>query len=174
MKMASTTGKLIPPMMWAQRKDKLFLTINLEDVKSPEIKLDEKKLYFSGTKGANSADQVNYEYTVEFFEDIDPAESKYGVLPRHIPMVLMKKSSDGPFWPRLTKEKTRMPQLKTDFDKWKEEDDSDVDDNNDMKIEDMMSQMGNFGGAADMGADIEGVEADDEDSDDEKLPDLES
>lgn len=101
---------------------------------------------------------MQYEYTIELFEDIVPAESKYGVLPRHIPMVLMKKSIEGPFWPRLTKEKVRMPQLKTDFDKWKEEDDSDIDDDKEMKIEDMMSQMGNFGGGADLGGDIGGAD----------------
>lgn len=35
-----------PSVMWAQRADKVYLTINLEDCKSPDIKIDEEKLFF--------------------------------------------------------------------------------------------------------------------------------
>jgi hypothetical protein len=35
-----------PLVVWAQRKDLVFLTIRLEDTTNPEIKLDEEKMYF--------------------------------------------------------------------------------------------------------------------------------
>ena len=37
---------LHPLVLWAQRKDIIFLTIRLEDTTNPEIKLDEEKMYF--------------------------------------------------------------------------------------------------------------------------------
>ena len=36
-------------------------------------------------------------------------ESKYAVLPRNIPMML-KKKEEGPYWPRLLKEKQKVVQ----------------------------------------------------------------
>ena len=35
-----------PLVVWAQRKDIVFMTIRLEDTVSPEIKLDEENMYF--------------------------------------------------------------------------------------------------------------------------------
>lgn len=39
---------------------------------------------------------------------------------------MLKKKEDGPFWPHLTKLKQRYHWLKVNFNKWKEEDDSDL------------------------------------------------
>lgn len=36
----------------------------------------------------------------------------------------MKKKEEGPYWPQLTKEKKKYHWLKVDFNKWKDEDDS--------------------------------------------------
>jgi len=61
--------------------------------------------------------------------------------------------------------------LKTDFDKWRDEDDSDVDESKDAAFEDMMGKMGDYNG---LGAGHDDAEiANDDDSDDEELPDLE-
>jgi hypothetical protein len=38
--------------------------------------------------------------------------------------LILKKKEDGPFWPQLTKEKQKFHWLKVDFNKWKDEDDS--------------------------------------------------
>jgi hypothetical protein len=38
----------------------------------------------------------------------------------------LEKKETGPFWERLLKEKTKYHWLKTDFNKWKDEDESDV------------------------------------------------
>ncbi|XP_013390948.1 prostaglandin E synthase 3 [Lingula anatina] len=172
--MAGTNGKLHPEVMWAQRDDKLFLTINLADVrkKDAKIELKEDKLIFSGNGGPEKHD---YEAEIEFYAAVKPEESKYTVQARNIPMVIKKKES-GPYWPRLIKNKQKVHWLKTDFAKWKDEDDSDIDDKEDMNFEEMMSQMGGFKGGSGM-QDLEGMEAspenEEEDSDDEELPDLE-
>lgn len=38
--------------------------------------------------------------------------------------IVLKKKDEGPYWPQLTKEKKKYHWLKVDFNKWKDEDDS--------------------------------------------------
>lgn len=38
--------------------------------------------------------------------------------------MVLKKKDDGPYWQQLTKEKQKFHWLKVDFNKWKDEDDS--------------------------------------------------
>merc|ERR1711893_360604 len=166
-------SRLHPAVIWAQRNDKLYLTINLEDCTNPTIKLEEDKLYFMSKGGP---DKKEYEVNIEFFKPINPEESKYTVFPRNIPMLIVKKE-EGPYWPRLLKDTTKQHWLKTDFAKWRNEDDSDTEaGGEDQNFEDMMKQMGSFnaggGGVPGMGADFS-PPPEDEDSDDEDLPDLE-
>ena len=40
------TCRLHPAVIWAQRVDKIYLTINVEDCKSPEIKMEPNAVYF--------------------------------------------------------------------------------------------------------------------------------
>jgi hypothetical protein len=58
-------------------------------------------------------------------------------------MVLRKYNSDQEYWPRLQKEKGKLNFLKTDFDRWIDEDEQDEKstDMNDMNFMDF-SQMG--------------------------------
>lgn len=51
-------------------------------------------------------------------------------------MILQKKES-GPFWPHLTKLKEKYHWLKINFNKWKEEDDSDIDAENEDNLEEV-------------------------------------
>ncbi|KAK2184888.1 hypothetical protein NP493_249g04016 [Ridgeia piscesae] len=165
--MAGEPHRIPPPVIWAQRNDKVYVTICLPDCSNPTIKLEEDKLYFFGKGGP---EQKEYEMTMEFYKEVNPEESKYVVLPRHIP-IMVRKKEDGPYWPHLMKQ-AKAHWLKTDFDKWRDEDDSDAEEGQDMQLEEMMRSMGNFnGGSPDMG---EGPPPDEEeDSDDEELPDLE-
>lgn len=159
------TDKHLPAVIWAQRADKLYVTINVEDCKNADVKFESDKLIFQGVGGP---DKLNYEITIPFYAEIDPSQSKYVILPRHIPMVIRKKET-GSFWPRLLKEAKKAHWLKTDFEKWRDEDDSDFENNkDDDDFEEMMTKMGNFN-AASAGDDVQH----EEDSDDEDLPDLE-
>lgn len=155
--------KHLPPVVWAQRNDKLYVTINVEDCKGASVKFDNNSLQFSGKGGKQNLD---YEVKLDFYGEIDGEKSKFAILPRHVPVVVVKKEG-GPYWPRLLKETTKVHWLKTDFDKWRDEDDSDVDDSKDAAFEDMMNDMGSYKGTG------EDLGNDDDDSDDEELPDLE-
>lgn len=45
----SSSAVNIAPVKWAQRKDSLYITISLADVKDHKIELTEKKLTFTGS-----------------------------------------------------------------------------------------------------------------------------
>jgi len=161
-----------PPCIWAQRNDKVYLTIQVNDLQDAKIELQETTLHITGKGGV---DKKNYDVTIEFYKEVDIATSKYVVQSRNIPMVIMKK--DDEFWPSLMKDKKKAHWLKTDFDKWREEDDSEDEGGDDMQLEDMMKNMGNFnggaGGPGEEGEYGEDMPEEEDDSDDEDLPDLE-
>ena len=80
------------------------------------MKLDLKptSLTFSGYSDSKKA---TYAVELEFYDEIDPDESKINHTGRDIEMVLRKKELKDEFWPRLLKDKERRHFLKTDFDK---------------------------------------------------------
>ena len=65
---------LPPPVAWAQRKNVIFLTICVEDCKTPTITIEEDKVYFKGTGGTEKKD---YEYTYELFNNVDKEVSTW-------------------------------------------------------------------------------------------------
>jgi len=156
-----------PTVLWAQRKDRVLVSIQLEDVQNEKISVDDAKLTFSG----KSRDKL-YEINLEFNNSIVPEESKQRKGGREYYFDLKKKET-GPFWPRLLKDKTKHQNIKIDFNRWKDEDESDEEGGgmyDDANLEDMMRQMGT--GGDDDGFDP-GEGPDSEDSDDEEIPELE-
>jgi hypothetical protein len=149
-------------------------------------------------KGHSSTKNVTYQVELNLYGEIDPHESKVNHTDRDIEMVLRKKELAEEYWPRLLKDKGKVgsqisPQymqatdltklqvhfLRTDFDKWVDEDEQDANPD-----EDFMSQYGGntaFGGGGDggfgnidfskLGAGPGGDPAAPDDSDEEDLPD---
>lgn len=121
----SNQPKRPPLVLWAQRADKVFLTIELEDCKNPNINLESNKLYFKGKSDSiqQDADHSEHEVTIEFYKPINVKDSKHSVRARGTEFVIIKEESS--WWPRLLKDSTKQHWLKVDFPKWKDEDDSD-------------------------------------------------
>ncbi|KAF3043463.1 hypothetical protein E8E12_008965 [Didymella heteroderae] len=192
-----STPTVTPEVTWAQRssaddpeKNYIFLTIVAADVPESDLKLDLQptKLSFKGT---STSKKVTYAVDLEFFAEIDPKESKIQHSGRDVTLVLRKKELKEEFWPRLLKDKAKVHFLKTNFDKWVDEDEQDEAPADD----EMMNQMnpmggdGGFGGidfsklgaAQGMGGlpgmggmpGMEGLEGEDSDDDDEDMPELE-
>lgn len=132
--------------MWAQRKNLVSLTINVEDCKEPVITVEPTKVHFKGTGGP---DKKTYEVTIDLFGEINTEvsyrelchhgyfismlsyqESKYYVRERSIDFFL-KKKEEGPYWPSLFKDKKKVHWLKIDFNRWRDEDDSEPEENGD-------------------------------------------
>ncbi|XP_078690083.1 very-long-chain (3R)-3-hydroxyacyl-CoA dehydratase 3-like isoform X2 [Branchiostoma floridae x Branchiostoma belcheri] len=114
-------GVYTPFVYWAQRKDKLSLKVDLRDVSDPNVQLDEYGLTFRaygfGAKGQNE-----YGFQMDFFKQVDPEKSMYRTTPQGVEFMLMKQ--DKQWWSRLVEQEKRPGFLKVDFDKWRDEGDS--------------------------------------------------
>jgi hypothetical protein len=95
----------------------VYLTISVLDL--IDYKAD---ISATGIKFTGKANDVNYGVELELFEEIDVDNSTQHETDRGMFLVLRKKELKEEYWPRLTKAKTRLPYVKTDFDKWVDED----------------------------------------------------
>ncbi|XP_024528614.1 uncharacterized protein OsI_027940 isoform X6 [Selaginella moellendorffii] len=150
-----------PEIVWAQHSERVFLTIELPDAKSPVVKIEPQgKLKFSATAGASDE---KYEVELELFKEINVEASKISTGARQIFVVIEK--AEKMWWPRLIKGEGRAPPyLKVDWNKWVDEDEE--------------NEVGGGGGAEDFelgglgdlsNFDMGGNEADSDDE--ETLPD---
>ena len=114
------TKTQFPMLKWAQRKDRLFVTINVVHSKKPIVDLtDGKRIKYQGTDGT-----VNYAFDIELYDEISKEESKYTLESRNIFLNLKKKTS-GPYWPRLLKDEKKYHWIEVDWMYFTEEDEED-------------------------------------------------
>ncbi|KAH7146416.1 HSP20-like chaperone [Dactylonectria macrodidyma] len=134
-----------PEVLWAQRssiadaeKNFVYLTITAPDVPKSDIKLDLKPtgLTFTGT---STTLKKTFHLDVEFYAEIVPEASRINHTGKNIEMKLQKKELKEEYWPRLFKDAARLHYLKTDFDKWVDEDEQNE------NAEEDMSQFGGMG-----------------------------
>lgn len=105
------------------------LSLSLTHIQDPEISLDNVNgtghISFKGKAHSHATGPEEHGYSIELdlFGEIDPADSKQATTDRTILLIIAKKE-EGPHWPRLLKEKGKVPQyIKTDWSKWVDEDD---------------------------------------------------
>ncbi|KAI8463574.1 MAG: putative Hsp90 binding co-chaperone [Monoraphidium minutum] len=185
---AQMAGKT-PNVLWAQRPNCVFLTIDVQDVKDPKLELANEedgkhaKLSFAGA----AADGTAYALDLELYGAVDKDASKFNTIPRHIFLVLEKAEAGS--WPRLTKGPSKGDKhIKVDWDKWVDSDEEPEDDIDmsgmggmpgmdmggmgGMDIQKLLAQMGGGAGMGGMGGGEEGEGG--SDSDDDELPPLEA
>jgi hypothetical protein len=138
----TTTPHLV---LWAQRSSKvdpaknfIYLTISVPDVPASNLKLDLKSQSLTFTGHSDSLKKT-YHLELEFYAEIDEAESKVNHTGKNVELKLRKKELDEAYWPRLLKDSKKVHFLKTDFDKWVDEDEQ-----NEAPEEDF-SQFGGMG-----------------------------
>jgi len=188
-----------PEVLWAQRssstepeKNYVYLTISVPDVPPKSLKLDLKPTGLTFT-GASESKKTTYHLDMDFYAEIDVENSKTHHTPANVQMILRKKELKEEFWPRLLKDPAKVHYLRTDFDKWVDEDEQ-----NEAPEDDYMNQLGGGGGLGEDGGfggidfsklgggggDMPGMEGlgagdegaddnDEEDEDDDEMPDLE-
>ncbi|KAL9613561.1 MAG: hypothetical protein Q9167_001894 [Letrouitia subvulpina] len=185
-----------PEVTWAQRssattaeKNLIYLTIAAPDVPKIDLDLTSTSLKFTGT---SETKKTTYHVELEFWAEIDIENSKTHHTSRDVFFVLRKKESKEEYWPRLLKEDKKMHFLKTDFDKWVDEDEQEggIDDDlggmgggmPGMGMEGLGADGGfgnidfsKLGAGAGAGADMGGMggEGADDDEDDDDMPGLE-
>ena len=138
-------------VLWAQRssatdaeKNYIHLTISVPDCKKEDMKLDLKPTGLS-FEGKSDSLKKTYKLDLEFLNEIDVDNSKIHHTSKNIEMVLRKKELNEEFWPRLLKGAEKVHFLKTNFDKWVDEDEQE-----DAPEEDF-GGMGGMGGGEGMG-----------------------
>ncbi|WFD27757.1 p23 chaperone protein wos2 [Malassezia nana] len=186
----------VPEILWAQRssasepeKNVIMLTINVPNMKPEATKceLTTNALHFESTIEADASKGIvgnKYVFDLDFFEEVVPAESKQHLTAKSLYLLIRKEKAQEEYWPRLTKEKVRLHNVKTDFDKWVDEDEQ-AEKPDDMGMggfdPSMLSAMG--GGAGGMGGmDLEsmmsqmggGADAPDFDDEDDEGEDAEA
>merc|ERR1712034_81352 len=158
---SNMSSAAVPEVLWAQRS-----SATKGDLTSTSLKF-ESTVQGDASKGIEGH---KYTFNIDFFENILPAESKQHLTSKCLYLVLRKEKKQEEYWPRLTKEKVRLHNVKTDFDKWVDEDEQDeANEAGDMPfpggmdMNALMSQMGGGAGGMDFG----GMDHDAEDDDDE-------
>lgn len=114
-----------PTVKWAQRTDKVYITIDLPDAQDVKLKLEpEGKFFFSATSGS---DKIPYEVDIDLYDKVDVNDSKASVGLRNI--CYLVKKAENKWWSRLLKQGGKPPIfLKVDWDKWIDEDEEGKDD----------------------------------------------
>ncbi|KAF9601050.1 hypothetical protein IFM89_015035 [Coptis chinensis] len=144
-----------PEVLWAQRSEKVYLTIALPDAKNVSVKSDAQGLFSFSAMGAQGE---SFDFSLALYGTTDPEGCKVSVGSRNI-ICSIQKEQKG-WWNRLLKSDEKpAPYIKVDWNKWCDEDEEESL-NSDLSSED--------DGAADNG--------EDESSDEEGmlyLPDLE-
>jgi hypothetical protein len=85
------------------------------------MKLDLKPTGLTFT-GHSDTLKKTYHLELEFFAEIDDKASKTNHTGKNVEIKLQKKDLDEAYWPRLLKEAKKVHFLRTDFDKWVDED----------------------------------------------------
>ena len=127
-------------MYWAQSNSDITLRVDLKDVKDPDITIEEEEIEFSCV-GVGSQGQQKYEFLLEFYLPVDRDSAACTVYDREILIRIKKKDED--WWPRLLYEQKKLPWLKIDFDRIKNESDSEEEkekgeDNSGFSYEDLL------------------------------------
>lgn len=115
---------LTPEYLWAQRKDQVFLTVNVPNVRKEDAAFrlnDDGHVYFKGM-GGNLGHEAEYVLDINLLKNIKAEESKCKINARSVVFKIIKADS-GPYWERLQKEKGRNVHCKIDWDNWKDEED---------------------------------------------------
>lgn len=187
----STVKIMTPEVLWAQRSSEtnvdenyLLITIAVPDCESPTLKIEPKFFEFTANSKGHVGDETPHKYhlRINFYKDIIPDKTLHKIANgQHYFLKIFKKDLGIEYWPRLTEEKVKYAYIKTDFNKWVDEDDQETApppagfDFNDMlmngnpDMEALKQQLAQNGAGLDLGAEGLGEElGDDEDEDDEE------
>ncbi|XP_064989081.1 uncharacterized protein OsI_027940-like isoform X1 [Musa acuminata AAA Group] len=143
-----------PEVKWAQRLDKIYITVQLPDAKDAKVNLEPDGIFtFSATAGAGNS---TYELKMDLYDKVNKEASKINVGVRSI-FCVVEKAEKG-WWKKLLRGDGKAPHyVKVDWDKWVDED---ANGPGDLDLGGMdFSNFGNMGGDA--------MDDDFEDSDDE-------
>jgi len=128
---------LIPTVSWAQRKDFLYLKVKVPEHSKPEIKITEDSLALKCSDGAGKI----YQLDIKFLKHVDPSQSKHGKIGNYVEMTIRKADCEASYWPRLVVSQDKQHWLRVDYNRWKDEEESEsedeIEDTDDEETEDI-------------------------------------
>ncbi|XP_010259596.1 PREDICTED: uncharacterized protein OsI_027940-like [Nelumbo nucifera] len=144
-----------PEVKWAERVDKVYLTVLLPDAKNSKVNLEPDGVFtFSATTGPEN---LLYELKINLHDKVNVEESKINIGVRNI-FCVIEKAEKG-WWKKLLQADEKTPHyVKVDWDKWVDEDD----DNADLDLGGM--DFSKFGGMEGMGDDFEDSDGEDQET----------
>ena len=130
----------VPNVLWAERSDRLFITVEVTDTKDPKVDISDEGVL---TVAAKNGEGVLYQLRLELLHPVDSKaragaisggaasgltrggaaqESKVAVTPRGI-AIAAQKAEPGPHWGKLLKGAGKAPHyVKVDWSKFVDED----------------------------------------------------
>lgn len=119
-------ASLTPNFMWAQRKDHVYITVNVPNVKpEPKFELTDDGHFSFICEGGVVGAEREYVLEIQLFKPVDPKASAMHATARHV-VFKVAKAETGPYWDRLLKEGKNI-HMSVDWDNWKDEDEDDDD-----------------------------------------------
>ncbi|KAI6654744.1 hypothetical protein LOD99_2623 [Oopsacas minuta] len=138
------SSETIPPFTrWAQREDKLYITLEVNNTNGLKSRhnIQEDRLEYFCVKEIKGQEPVSYELKIDFYGKIDPQKTVMKENDKEISFVLFKLTKK--FWPRLVSSEKKLHYLKTDFDRWIDrDDDSDTEAEKEENLNNLMDAMG--------------------------------
>ncbi|WFD45355.1 p23 chaperone protein wos2 [Malassezia psittaci] len=132
------SGVSAPEVLWAQRsssedeeKNLLYLTFNvpnLQEGDKTKLEITPTHLHFSATVPDDTAKGIKgnkYTFDIDFYEEVKAGHEKKQLTAKSLFVILPKAKKAEEYWPRLTKDKIRLHNVKTDFQRWVDEDEQD-------------------------------------------------
>ncbi|KAJ8763217.1 hypothetical protein K2173_025602 [Erythroxylum novogranatense] len=108
-----------PEVLWAQRSDKVYLTVALPDAKDITVKCEPEGFFGFSAVGVQGE---SFDFTLQLLGPIVPQGCKTNVGLRNIRCSIQKEEKG--WWKRLLKsEEKPAPYIKVDWNKWCDEDD---------------------------------------------------
>ena len=93
-----------------------------------KLEITPTHLHFSATVPDDAAKGIqgnNYTFDIDFYDEVKAGEEKKHLTAKSLFVVLPKAKAAEEYWPRLTKDKVRLHNVKTDFQRWVDEDEQD-------------------------------------------------
>ncbi|KAL6519292.1 hypothetical protein OROGR_018612 [Orobanche gracilis] len=114
-----------PEVLWAQRSDKVYLTVSLPDAKDISVNCEPHGLFNFSAVGVNGEP---FNFTLQLYDNIAPQGCKTKICSRNI-LCSIQKEQKG-WWKRLLKSEEKLaPYIKVDWNKWCDEDDEESESN---------------------------------------------
>ena len=97
-----------PEILWAQNREKIFITINADNIIEQNIEMLADLVHFQGKNN-----DKNYNVEINLLKTIEPEESTWTIKPNCVTFTLKKQPEV--FWSKLTTHVTNLGFTEQDF-----------------------------------------------------------